>query len=155
MRKSLLSPLLRCKYIKVNIGDALWYVPNVATRTENHQPTTLLIRGFINNATYMDSFYVFEADIDLAAVAQIEIIKGPASATFGRGERGGAVNYVLKVPLSTTRQSLDLTVGSYDFYRATADTTGPLIRDKSMRYRFIATWEDSGSWQELSHTRKR
>ena len=63
---------------------------------------------FLNGAPFLGDF----SSLDLAAVEQIEVIKGPQSAVFGRGTLSGAINVILKRP----GDSLDL---------------GPLPRDVS------------------------
>lgn len=136
------------------VSDAMRYVSNVSKRTTTHQPNTLLLRGFIVNSLFQDGFRLGDANRDLANVARIEVIKGPASATIGRGEVGGTVNYVTKQPMARKQAALDVVYGSFDFKRIVGDVTGPLNESGSMRYRAIGVWQDNDGWRVHEHFRK-
>lgn len=136
------------------VSDSMRYVSNVSKRTTTHQPNTLIIRGFVVSNLFQDGFLVAESNRDLANVARIEVIKGPASATIGRGEVGGAVNYVTKQPLGKAQATLNAVYGSFDFKRVVGDVTGPLNESGSMRYRAIGVWQDNDGWREHEHYRK-
>jgi iron complex outermembrane receptor protein len=140
--------------ISFSVSDAMRYVSNVSKRTTTHQPNTLIVRGFVVNNLFQDGFLVPDSNRDLANVARIEVIKGPASATIGRGEVGGAVNYVTKQPLRKAQATLDAVYGSFDFKRVVGDLTGPLNKSGSMRYRAIGVWQDNDGWRVHEHYRK-
>jgi catecholate siderophore receptor len=79
---------------------------------------------------------------------RIEILKGPSGMTFGRGGAGGVVNRVTKRPLDTPQIAADLSLGSYDMKRATADISGRFgTTPGSAGYRINAVVEDSGSFR--------
>lgn len=63
---------------------------------------------FLNGAPYLGDF----SSLDLAAVQQIEVIKGPQSAVFGRGTLSGAINVILKRPGDTVEGKVSATLGS-------------------------------------------
>jgi iron complex outermembrane receptor protein len=85
----------------------------------------------------------------LPHIERIEVIKGPASALFANTNPGGTVNLVTKKPLTTQRQGLSFTLGSYDTYRATADFTGPLTDDGSVLYRLNVGYENAETFRTL------
>ena len=85
----------------------------------------------------------------LPHIERMEVIKGPASALFANTNPGGTINMVTKKPLPTSRRSLDVTLGSYDTYRATADFTGPLTADKSVLYRVNVGYENTETFRRL------
>lgn len=89
----------------------------------------------------------FVAIDDLANIEQIEVLKGPASALYGRFEPGGVVNMVTKKPLAEQRTRIDFSAGRYDFYRTTLDSTGPL--SDTLGYRLTAAWQDNGSFRDF------
>lgn len=64
-------------------------------------------------------------EVPYAAVGRAEIVRGPVSALYGRGAIAGAVNYITRAPRENG-QSVALSVGSDDFYRAnfTLERTG-------------------------------
>jgi iron complex outermembrane recepter protein len=90
---------------------------------------------------------------DMANVERIEVLKGPASTLYGRIEPGGVVNTVTKKPLATPRQAFNMIAGSYDYYRAEADVTGPLDQEKRFLYRINGSVESTGSYRDLVESR--
>ncbi len=64
------------------------------------------------------------------------MLKGPAAVMYGRIELGGLVNLVTKKPLEEPYYALQQLFGSYDFYRATVDATGPFDTANTLLYRF-------------------
>jgi iron complex outermembrane recepter protein len=113
------------------------------------------IRGFVPNSTLRDGFRqaTFVPDVDLATVAQLEVLKGPASALYGRFEPGGVVNIVSKRPQERAHGHVELTGGSDAFYRGTLDAGGPLVADRLL-YRFNLVYEDTESYRDFFGMRK-
>ncbi|MFB6279181.1 MAG: TonB-dependent siderophore receptor [Salinibacter sp.] len=85
----------------------------------------------------------------LPHIERVEVIKGPASALFANTNPGGTINMVTKKPLPSSRRSLNVTLGSFDTYRATADFTGPLTEDNSVLYRLNAGYENTETFRRL------
>ena len=73
---------------------------------------------------------------------RLEVLRGSASMLFGRGSTGGAVNQVSKIPLSFSRRSADLTVGSGNYRRLTADINLVTARDQALRLNVMRTLGD-------------
>jgi iron complex outermembrane receptor protein len=86
-------------------------------------------RGFENNYTYINGsrYQAFGFPIELATVDRLEVLKGPAGVLFGQGDPGGTLNILTKRPLADWRHEVEATVGSYDLYRFTLDSSGPLV----------------------------
>ncbi len=82
------------------------------------------IRGLdANNDIYTDGLRDFGVYArDAFDYQEVQVLKGPAGAMFGRGTTGGAINTISK-QASTRRDfiSADATVGTGDYYRVTAD----------------------------------
>lgn len=91
----------------------------------------------------------------LANIAQVQVLKGPAGALFGSGEPGGLINYVTKQPSAKTRRSLKVTGGNQDFLGTQLDMTGPLdaAGEHSYRLGFYQDHENPSRWN--SDTRNR
>lgn len=86
------------------------------------------IRGFL--APYFrNGFYRRQAP-DGSSIDRVEIVKGPASAIYGRAAPGGVINYISKKPRTQPEQTLSVATGSYENVRVQASTTGPLIPAK-------------------------
>lgn len=88
---------------------------------------------------------------DVANVERVEFLKGPASVLYGGsfGSIAGVVNTITKKPLDTPFHQVNMTFGSYSFYRPTIDVTGPLTADKSLLYRLNLAYENAGSYRDF------
>ncbi|MEH2286527.1 TonB-dependent siderophore receptor [Nostoc sp.] len=119
---------------------------------------SFIFRGFQGGdtgSTFVNGFRrysIFNRQIDVANIEQIEILKGPASVLYGQGEPGGILNIVTKQPLAEPFYAVEGTIGNFDFYRPTFDISGPLNADKTIRYRLNAAYQNSGSFVDFVKT---
>ncbi|BAI96745.1 ligand-gated channel [Sphingobium sp. TA15] len=113
------------------------------------------IRGFQANSNLRDGFRQapFYSGLDMATVGQIEVLKGAASALYGRFEAGGAVNIVSKKPTEQPYYAFDASAGSDDFYRSAIDIGGPIVADQLL-FRFNGVYQNSGSYRDFVDTEK-
>ena len=81
------------------------------------------IRGFDSkDDVYIDGLRDFGVYTrDSFNYEQVQVLKGPSGAMFGRGTTGGAINTLSKRPRLDDFQSVDAYVGNGDYYRALAD----------------------------------
>jgi iron complex outermembrane receptor protein len=86
---------------------------------------------------------------DTADIEQIEIIKGPASALYGRGDAGGIVNLISKKPVARQLVTLEFTGGNYSFYRPQIDVSGSMNASQTLLYRLNAMYENTGSFRDF------
>jgi iron complex outermembrane receptor protein len=90
---------------------------------------------------------------DGANTASVEILKGPSSALYGRGEPGGTVNITTKKPLFEPAYTLEAGIGSFATWRTAADLTGAL--SETFAYRLNIAHEEGESFRdtvEKKHT---
>jgi iron complex outermembrane receptor protein len=80
---------------------------------------------------------------------RVEVIKGPASATFSSVDPGGSINLVTKKPLAVDRKEISLTAGSFSTIRSTLDFTGPMNKAKTLLYRLNAGFQQARSFRDL------
>ncbi|HEY4158402.1 MAG TPA: TonB-dependent siderophore receptor [Polyangiaceae bacterium] len=90
--------------------------------------------------------------IDVVNVERIEVIRGPASALYGPGLPGGAINFVTKRPSEQARSRVGISVGSFDTARAELDTTGPL--SDGVLYRLTAAGDTSSGYRDFNTFRR-
>ncbi|MGK5010382.1 TonB-dependent siderophore receptor [Janthinobacterium sp. MDB2-8] len=76
----------------------------------------------------------------------VEVLKGPASALYGRGEPGGTVNISTKKPKFAPEYGADVSLGSFRTRRAAVDLTGPL--SDTVAYRLNAAHEEGHSFRD-------
>ena len=118
------------------------------------------IRGFAGNVNVPSGFLVngfnggrgFAGPRDLSDVERIEVVKGPASALFGRGEPGGTVNIITKKPLFDEKGSLSLEGSRYETYRAEGDFTAPITQ--SIAGRINGAYENAHSFRDTVTSKK-
>jgi iron complex outermembrane recepter protein len=119
------------------------------------------IRGFQTGAYYRDGIRVdnFGAGfsgvsaIQFANIESVEVLKGPAAILYGAVEPGGIINLNMKQPLDKAAFMVQQQFSSYSGYRTVFDATGPLTENKNLLYRFMGSYENDGSWQNLGYTR--
>jgi len=123
-----------------NAFGGLWenYAMRGFTGDSNNAGLAYLLNGFSSNRG-------FNAPRDAANVESIEFLKGPTAALFGAGDPGGTLNVMTKKPLWVSRHEIQTLFGSFDFFRQTLDTTGPL--NKNLAYRFNFAHEDANSFR--------
>ena len=123
----------------------------------NGAPTgSRTIRGFQQDGSlrngYRDAPNGFILESPIGNVEQVEVIKGPASVLFGGLEPGGVVNIATKQPLSNPAYTVGLGVGNYGFLQPNIDLTGPLNADKTLLYRFNASYQNANNIQDFVKT---
>jgi iron complex outermembrane receptor protein len=84
-----------------------------------------------------------------ANIERVEVIKGPASATFSSVDPGGSINLVTKKPLANDRKEVSLSAGSFSTFRSTLDFTGPLNQSKTLLYRLNGAYQEARSFRDL------
>lgn len=84
-----------------------------------------------------------------ANIERVEVIKGPASATFSSVDPGGSINLVTKKPLATQRKDASLSAGSFSTFRGTLDFTGPLNESKTLLYRVNGAYQQARSFRDM------
>lgn len=104
--------------------------------------------GFVGTA-YRNGLLAPTNFYEPANIEQLEVMKGPAAALYGRIEPGGIINITTKKPQATPYYSLQQQFGSYDLYRTTVDATGPIDDEKTLLYRFNGTYLEKGSFRDM------
>jgi iron complex outermembrane receptor protein len=135
-----------------NLGDALTNVSSVQRgNTHGGSSESFVIRGFKATTYAVDGMLINplvsrpEALRDLANVERVEVLKGPASVLYGRGNPGGLINLVTRQPSFTPQAQVKAQAGSYDFYRLEANASGPLDEAKTLAGRMtVAAQTDRG-----------
>jgi len=118
------------------------------------------IRGFAGDENFPSGFLVngfnggrgYGGPRDASNVERIEVLKGPNSALFGRGEPGGTVNIVTKKPTFKRGGSFSIGGGSWERYRVEGDYNLPI--SDSVAIRINGSVEHAGSFRDTIETRK-
>lgn len=76
-----------------------------------------------------DSAIALGGLLDASNMERMEVVKGPNSLLYGVGVLTGIVNVIPEMPLSEPNYEATVKVGSDDFFRVTAEATGPIARE--------------------------
>lgn len=85
---------------------------------------------------------------DMSFVDRVEFVKGPAGFMMGNTQPGGFYNIVTKKPVGREKGNIQLTLGSYNLYRATADIEKKLSKDGKFWGRLNLMGAKKGSYQQ-------
>ncbi|QTD57709.1 TonB-dependent siderophore receptor [Parasphingorhabdus cellanae] len=118
------------------------------------------VRGFSGDINLPSGFLVngfnagrgFGGPRDLAGIEAVEVLKGPRSALYGRGEPGGTVNLVTKRPGFETVGEVEFQAGSFDFYRGDVDLQTTI--GDNVGVRLVGFYEDAGSFRKTVDTER-
>lgn len=128
------------------VSEALRYTPGVTPELRGGGVTRLdqfTIRGFQSFQIAYDGLLLLyngwnlQPQIDPAAVAAVEVFKGPASVLYGNQPPGGLVNLIAKRPTSIAYNELHVTTGSRDLVEVQGEASGP-IGDSPFSYNLVA-----------------
>jgi len=127
------------------VAEAVRYTSGINTELRGGAVTRLdlfNIRGFQNDKTYYDGLQLLYNDwnlqpqIDMAAVEQVEVFKGPTSTLYGAMPPGGMVNLISKAPQSTDQSNVEVSLGNDKKRDISIDSTSAL--NELMNYRVVA-----------------
>ncbi|PTY35960.1 ligand-gated channel protein [Saccharospirillum sp. MSK14-1] len=129
-----------------SVASALRYASGVNTELRGGSVNRLElynIRGFENLYNYYDGLpliYIdgwnYQAQVDLAAVGQIEVFKGPTSTLYGAMPPGGMVNMIGKQPSTDSEHQVELATGSRNLLEGKVESQGQ-IGDSALSYSFV------------------
>ena len=141
-------------------SDYVGLVPNVTlVDTANVGDTQLSIRGVVSTRDAESTFaYVVDGILstnpnsfneELFDVQQIEVLKGPQGALYGRNAVAGAILVTTKAPSNEFEAKLGGGVGNNNAYKAHAMISGPIVQDKLLGRLAISTRETDGFYKNI------
>lgn len=109
------------------------------------------LRGFYSfGDLYMDGIRdTAQYNRETFNLEQIDILRGSGSMLFGRGQAGGVINQVSKLPYMVDKSNVAATVGTNDYYRATVDYNKVLDKESGLAFRINAMKHDSKSTRDV------
>lgn len=118
------------------------------------------IRGFAGDENLPSAYLIngfsagrgFSGNRDMSNVETMEVLKGPSSALYGRGEPGGTVNITTKKPQFIEEGYVKFSAGSFSTYRAEGDYTNALSED--LAFRINGAYEDAESYRDTVTKKK-
>jgi iron complex outermembrane receptor protein len=147
----------------LNLNDALDLSASVA-RQNNFGGlwNSFSVRGFSGDINLPSGFLVngfnagrgFGGPRDIVGIESVEVLKGPRSALFGRGEPGGTINLVTKRPKFKEEGEFRLTLGSWQQLRAEGDVQTTLGAIDQVGVRLVGFYEDAESFRDTVETNR-
>jgi len=144
-----------------DLATAMRNLPGVSVLADENGNPTFYSRGFrvtqfsFDGGAPMDISQaggLYKPVIDLSLYDHVELLRGAAGTFNAYGNPGGTVNLVRKRPLDHMQLLLEGQVGSWDWYRFSADLTGPLGLGGRLRGRLIATHQDNKFFYDVAKT---
>jgi len=119
------------------------------------------IRGFSGDINLPSGFLVngfnagrgFAGPRDIVGIETVEVLKGPRSALYGRGEPGGTINLVTKRPTLQNGGYVQASYGSWNEVRVEGDAD-IVFGDGDAGARLIGFFEDAESFRDEKETQK-
>ena len=82
-------------------------------------------------------------NMDLAEIAQVEVLRGPQGTLFGTNTIGGIINITTKKPTAETEISAKVSYGNYETVRSTVSASGGLS-DTLFVGASVSSWNSRG-----------
>jgi len=107
--------------------------------------TDIKVRGF--PVPTLTNGFRTQVSIDTVGLARIERAGGPSSLLYGTGAISGITNNITKTSLSQPYYAGTVGFGSNNYFRATLDASGPIIKKASdnghtLGYRLFGAWNE-------------
>jgi iron complex outermembrane receptor protein len=111
------------------------------------------IQAFRNGFNVVNSYWGPLTE-DMSFVDHIEFVKGPAGFMLANGDPSGLYNVVTKKPTGESKGEVSLTMGSFDFYRATLDLDGKLDKSGKLLYRLNVAGQNKNSHRPYEYNNR-
>lgn len=136
------------------LTEALQQTPGVNVSPfgfDSRAPDWVVLRGFDGwyTSSYRDGLIqnvgitFLGVQTEVYGLDRIEVLRGPSSVLFGKGDAGGVVNRVSKQPDPDAPNEVVLQLGRYDRKQLAADVGGDIDADGRLRYRLVALGLDT------------
>lgn len=137
----------------VSTFTAVKFVANVSQTQSGHNPG-YNIRGISTGSIFYDGFGIGgNAVMDTAFFDRIEVIKGPATAGYGRGNPAGFLNFVSKMPTFQNSTEIGTTFGTggpVPNQRVVLDNNGLVTSDGKTAYRVVSVYSRGSATKDAS-----
>lgn len=141
------------------LQDALDYAGGVgrANNFGGQGLTTFTVRGFTSGEFYRNGFPInrgYPNMPDANTIERLEVLRGPATALYGRGDPGGTFNVISKQPLAERTVTLGSQFNDQGMRRGTLDASGPLDDEGRLAYRLNVVGEGGDTFRDHVETER-
>ena len=141
------------------LQDALDYAGGVgrANNFGGQGLTTFTVRGFTTGEFYRNGFPInrgYPNMPDANTIERLEVLRGPTTMLYGRGDPGGTFNVVSKQPLAERSVTLGSQLNDQGMKRGTLDASGPLDEQGRLAYRLNVVGEGGDTFRDHVETER-
>jgi iron complex outermembrane receptor protein len=149
--------------VNLNFTEALRYVPGVVADQFGFNGTGfeyLGMRGFNvqTTANFRDNLSQTATGLYFAAfitdpysLERVDVLRGPTAVMFGRGDAGGIVNRITKLPTAAPIREVEIQYGNFDRKRIAGDF-GLANEDGTLMFRLVTTALDTDTQVRFPNT---
>jgi iron complex outermembrane receptor protein len=144
----------------ININESVTRNVSGAVRNNNADlyNSSVFMRGAqitpLRNGMDISMIYAGPSPEDVAIIGRVEFIKGPSSFINGLFDPAGSFNILTKQPMGTYTNQINVTAGSFNLYRLSADLDGNLDKAEKWQYRLNAAGQKNKSFQKYNFNDK-
>ena len=154
---------LTMRGVQLNFTEALRYIPGVTADQfgfDGRGFEYVSMRGFnsLSTANFRDNLsqqgrglYFADFITDPYSLERVDVLRGPTSVTFGRGDAGGIVNRITKLPTAAPIREIELQYGNFDRKRIAADF-GLANEDGTLMFRLVTSALDTDTQVRFPNT---
>lgn len=135
-----------------SMTEVLNQTPGITMSQDGGERFNIYSRGSGINTYQFDGVTTFQDNqtrnmpstlLDVALYDRIEIVRGATGLMTGAGDPSAVINVIRKRPTHEFKSYIQAGIGSWDYYRAEADVSGPLTHDGKVRGRFVAAEQNN------------
>ncbi|MFP3863929.1 TonB-dependent siderophore receptor [Pseudomonas capeferrum] len=140
-----------------SMNEVLTQTPGITMSQDGGERFNIYSRGSAINIYQFDGVTTYQDNqtrnmpstlMDVGLYDRIEIVRGATGLMTGAGDPSAVVNVIRKRPTREFKSHIQAGVGSWDYYRAEADVSGPLTDDGRVRGRFFAAKQDNHTFMD-------
>lgn len=122
-----------------NAGNSFINVRGISQARNSEMSVAVLVDGVLmpNPAQFNQQLFDIE---------QIEVLRGPQGALYGRNAIGGAITIVTKQPTDELAGQFELGADSGPGYTARGTVSGPLAGSETLKYRLSGSYVDTDGY---------
>jgi outer membrane receptor for ferric coprogen and ferric-rhodotorulic acid len=140
-----------------SMTEVLNQTPGITMSQDGGERFNIYSRGSGINAYQFDGVTTFQDNqtrnmpstlLDVALYDRVEIVRGATGLMTGAGDPSAVVNLIRKRPTREFKSYIQAGAGSWDYYRAEADVSGPLTEEGNVRGRFVAAQQNNHTFMD-------
>lgn len=137
------------------ITEVLEQTPGISVQSMGSERFNVYSRGYpisnyqidgIKSTVEIQTQDVSQSLADMAIYDRVEVLRGASGLMNGAGDPSGTLNMVRKRPTAEFQGHISGSAGSWDKYRGEVDVSGPLNDARTLRGRFVASYQEGKSF---------